>query len=47
MIDGKTVLGLDLFLNDVGFYKYPAGGTPTRKLKSKVFSGPHGAAIGQ
>ena len=45
VLEGKTVIGPDVYLNDVGFYNYPAGGKPTKKLKSKLFNGPHGAAI--
>lgn len=44
-IDGKTVAGPDVFLNDVGFYKYPAGGKPAKTLKNDGFGGPHGGAI--
>lgn len=47
VIDGKTVIGPDVYFNDVGFYKYPAGGKPTKTFKSEYLNGPHGAALSQ
>jgi hypothetical protein len=47
VIEGKTVIGPDVYFNDVGFYKYPAGGKPTKTFKSEYLNGPHGAALSQ
>ncbi|MGC9992997.1 MAG: hypothetical protein ABSD52_11465 [Candidatus Cybelea sp.] len=33
-IQGKTVIGPDALLNNVGFYRYPKGGSPTKTLTS-------------
>ena len=32
-IDGKTVVGPNNYGSDAGFYKYPAGGKPTKTIK--------------
>jgi hypothetical protein len=45
-IQGSTVIGPNASTNDVGFYKYPAGGKPTKILK-KGFSAPQGSAISE
>ena len=49
-IQGSTVIGPNALTisgaNDVGFYKYPAGGKPTKILK-KGFAAPQGSAISE
>jgi hypothetical protein len=45
-IQGSTVIGPNVAPNNVGFYKYPAGGKPTNTLK-KGFDRPQGSAISE
>ena len=42
-IDGKTVVGPNVYGNDAGFYKYPTGGKPTKTIKK--LEQPTGAAV--
>ncbi len=47
-IQGSTVIGPNVLPRpgDVGFYKYPAGGKPT-KILTKGFSAPQGSAVSE
>jgi hypothetical protein len=45
-IQGSTVIGPNATADDVGFYKYPAGGKPTKTL-TKGFDYPQGSAISE
>ena len=47
-VAGNTVIGPDYCANDVGYWKYPAGGDPTKVLDGngdKSLGGPIGSAI--
>ena len=46
-IQGSTVVGPDAGANDVAFYKYPAGGKPTKTLEKGYFDDPQGSAISE
>jgi hypothetical protein len=45
-IQRSTVIGPNVPYNDVGFFKYPAGGKPTKTL-TQGFDYPQGSAISE
>ena len=44
-IQGNTIIGPSIYGNDAGFYKYPAGGKPTKTIKG--LREPYGAVISE
>lgn len=44
-IDGKKVIGADAGNNDVGYWKYPKGGKPTKIINRLPSSFPEGVAV--